>query len=377
MRMKSKALAGRGRLELDTPCLALDLDLLDANLRNMQARVRAGNKILRPHAKTHKCSKLARRQIEAGAPGLCAAKVSEAEALVRAGLRNILVTGPVVTSEKIRRLAGCREADPKLAVVLDDFENARALNAAMAGSGQKLDVLVDVDVGLGRTGVPPERAGELARKVMEQPNLRFRGIQAYAGHVQHIRDHARRRAESLACMAPAAEAVRGLRAAGAECEVLSGAGTGTFDCDLEIPELTELQAGSYAVMDAEYMAIGSASNPDRFDEFKPALTLFTTVVSANQAGFVTLDAGLKAVYQHGGRPYPVSGRDSGSTYDWFGDEYGRLTFAAGARQPRVGDVVELVVSHCDPTINLHDEFMVTRNGRVVDAWPIDLRGCCR
>ena len=372
-----KARTGQDRLELDTPCLVLDLDRLDSNLRLMQALVRSRNKALKPHAKTHKCSTLARRQVEAGAIGICAAKVSEAEALIRAGLRNILVTGPVAAAGKIRRLAACSEADPGLSVVADDFENARALNAAMAGSGRRLNVLVDIDVGLGRTGVAPEQAADLARKVIELPNLRFRGIQAYAGHVQHIRNYAQRCAASLTSMAPAAEVARGLRAAGIECAVLSGAGTGTFDCDLDIPELTELQAGSYAVMDAEYLAIGSASNPERFDAFQPALTLFTTVVSANQPGYVTLDAGLKALYQHGGRPYPVSGRDVGSEYDWFGDEYGKLTIAADARRPRAGDVVELVVSHCDPTINLYDAFMVVRAGRVVDAWPIDLRGCCR
>ena len=364
-------------MELDTPCLVLDLDRLDANLSFLQAQVRARKKALRPHAKTHKCSTLAQRQVEAGAIGMCVAKVTEAEALIRAGLRNILVTGPVVTAEKIRRLVECREVDANLAVVVDDLENARALSSAMAGSGRRLDVLVDVDVGLGRTGVAPAQAYALARKAMEQPNLRFRGIQAYAGHVQHVSDYAQRREASLSCMAPAAEVVRGLRAAGIECEVFSGTGTGTFDCDMDIPELTELQAGSYAVMDAEYLAIGSASNPARFETFQPALTLLTTVVSANQTGYVTLDAGLKAVYQHGGRPYPVSERDLGSTYDWFGDEYGRLTSAANGRQPRVGDVVELVVSHCDPTINMYEEFMVTQAGRVKEVWPIDLRGCSR
>lgn len=377
MNIELKKNIGRDRLELDTPCLVLDMGRLDENLRFMQAQARARNKALRPHAKTHKCSTLARRQVEAGAIGICAAKVTEAEALIRAGLRNILVTGPVVTTEKIRRLVECREADPNLAVVVDDLENARALNSAMAGSGNRLDVLVDVDVGLGRTGVAPEQASDLARKLAEQPNLCFRGIQAYAGHVQHISGYSQRCAASLACLAPVAEAVRGLRATGFDCEVFSGTGTGTFDCDMAIPELTELQVGSYAVMDAEYLAIGCASNPDRFETFQPALTLLTTVISANQPGYVTLDAGLKAVYQHGGRPYPVSGRDAGATYDWFGDEYGRLTPAADARRLRLGDVVELVVSHCDPTINMYDAFMVTRAGLVVETWSIDLRGCSR
>ncbi|MCX5878718.1 MAG: DSD1 family PLP-dependent enzyme, partial [Deltaproteobacteria bacterium] len=159
-----------------------------------------------------------------------------------------------------------------------------------------------------------------------------------------------------------------------ECRIFSGAGTGTHDIDTRIPELTELQAGSYTVMDAEYLAIGSAENPTRFDAFHPALTILTTVVSTNQKGFVTVDAGLKAIYRDGANPIVLSPSQGGMVYDWFGDEYGKISFAQEVDVSPLGSVLELIVSHCDPTINLFDRFYVAQNGKVIDVWEIDLRG---
>lgn len=367
-------LTGSSKSELDTPCLLLDLDAFERNLRFAQEFARDAGKNLRPHAKTHKCSRIARRQMEAGAAGVCAAKVSEAEALVRAGLRDVLVTGPVVSRPKVERLLDCLEMAPSLLAVIDHADNARELHAALTRRGLTLDVLVDVDVGLERTGVEPGNALGLASCIEALPSLRLRGIQAYAGQTQHIAVHGERSRASLSCMERAAAVFRAFRQAGFPCDILTGTGTGTFDIDVEVPELTDMQLGSYVFMDAEYLGIGWKESGE--SPFGTALTLLSTVVSANRRGFVTVDAGLKTMYRDGGVPRVIQPRGS-FAYDWFGDEYGRVSVPGDGPRLKPGDKVELVVSHCDPTINLFDRYHVVRNNRVVDVWEIDLRGKCQ
>jgi D-serine deaminase-like pyridoxal phosphate-dependent protein len=366
--------ATRNVRELDTPCLILDTEILERNLRRMQDVVMRAGKALRPHAKTHKCTALARRQIEVGAIGVCAAKVSEAEALVEAGLHGIHITGPVATPAKIRKLVRLLAASPSLTTVVDDRSGADLLDGALREKGMSMDVLLDVDVGMHRTGAKPADAPGLAEYILSRPALRLRGIQAYAGHVQQVRSFPDRQAASHQCLRDAVSLFRDLRATADTCSIFSASGTGTFDIDLEVPEITELQVGSYACMDAEYLAIGSAEDPARFAPFGPALRLLTTVVSGNQPGFVTVDAGLKSLYKDGGVPQVVGERKRGLTYDWFGDEYGRVSYSGEAEAPAVGTVLELVVSHCDPTVNLFDRYYLTKGDDVVGEWPIDLRG---
>lgn len=373
--------------DLDTPCLVLDMDILEQNLGNMQGVVAGAGKNLRPHAKTHKCSELAKLQIEAGAVGICVAKVSEAEALAQAGLKNILITGPVITGNKIKTLLGVLKICPSVMVVTDNSGNIKDLEAAAAAEGLVLDMLIDIDAGLHRTGVAPADAPALAHMILSSPHLRLRGIQAYAGQVQHIRSYDERKTTSQACLRGAADLFSELRTTAPACTIFSASGTGTFDIDIEISELTELQTGSYVCMDAEYGAIGSADDENRFSTFPPALRLLTTVISANHRGFVTVDAGLKSLYRDGGRPYIISPEQAGWEYDWFGDEHGKISSArdtspkasGSVRQPLppVGAVLELVTSHCDPTINLFDRYYLTRGDNVVGSWPIDLRGCSR
>ena len=363
--------------DLDTPCLVLDLDVLERNLVKMQALADGAGKSLRPHAKTHKCSELARRQIEAGAIGVCAAKVSEAEALVNAGIDGILITGPVATPQKINRLVGLLPDSPSLMVVVDHRDAVDMLAAALRDRRLSMDVLLDVDVGLHRTGVAPADAPELAQHILSHDVLRLRGVQAYAGQVQHVPSYEARRAASGECMAAAVRVFRQLQGEVAICTILSASGTGTSEIDLSIPELTELQAGSYACMDVGYLDIGSAQDEAASADFEPALRLLTTVISTNQPGFVTVDAGLKSLYRHGGTPRPLAPQHTGLHYDWFGDEHGKVTCTGNAEPPALGAVLELVTSHCDPTVNLFDRFHLTRGPEAVGVWPIDLRGCSR
>jgi D-serine deaminase-like pyridoxal phosphate-dependent protein len=209
---------------------------------------------------------------------------------------------------------------------------------------------------------------------MALENLDLRGIQAYAGHVQHVHAYAERREMSLSCMGEVQKAFRALKNAGMEGTVFTGAGTGTFDIDTALEDLTDLQVGSYVLMDAEYSAIASASDDNGFTIFEPALTMLTSVVSINQRGMVTVDAGLKSMYRDGTEPvvlYPATGE---YRYDWFGDEYGKISFDHVDEDLKPGSIFELMVSHCDPTVNQFDVYYAIEHDHVVDVWPIDLRG---
>jgi D-serine deaminase-like pyridoxal phosphate-dependent protein len=315
--------------------------------------------------------------MEAGAVGICAAKLSEAEALAAAGLGDILITGPVVTPHKLDNLTRLAGRCASLKVVIDHAETAELLDRKLAASGLSMGVYLDIDVGLQRTGVRPSAAVALADRIAACPSLRLEGVQAYAGQVQHIRSWAERRDSSLHCLADAVTAFREIRERWPTCAVLSTSGTGTFDIDLEIDAVTELQAGSYVLMDTEYLDIGSAADATQFAAFEPALSLLTTVISANHENHVTVDAGLKSLYRDGGVPRLAGPAPSSLSYDWFGDEYGMIRSNGGAPLPATGDVLELLVSHCDPTVNLFDVYHLVRGDDVVGSWPVDLRGCSR
>lgn len=262
---------GISKWKLDTPCLVIDKDILKQNIQTMQAHAGAYGKQIRPHAKTHKCSHVAKMQTEAGCAGICVAKVGEAEGLVQKGLRGVLITSPVVTDYKIERLMKCLSLDREIMVVVDNAANARKLNEAVEKLGGKLNVLVDLDPGMGRTGVAFQEGLAMGQLITRLPALRLRGIQCYAGHVQHIVSFEERRRSSLAWMEQAAGVVRQFRQNGLPGDIFTGAGTGTFEIDCRIPELTDMQVGSYTVMDAEYLGIGSSQDPSRFNRFPPGL----------------------------------------------------------------------------------------------------------
>ena len=357
--------------QLPTPCLLLDRDVLLRNLRTMQDFVAGRGKGLRAHAKTHKCSSLAALQCELGAVGICAAKVSEAHGLITNGIRNVLLTGPAVTPLAHEALLECAEADPGFMATLDNIDNASRLSSLFHERGRQLRCLIDLDLRFGRTGIPAERLADFFEALRKLPGLEILGLQAYAGHIQHIVGYEKRRDANSVGLEIAAAARAFLRESGLPSPILSVGGTGSFEFDTDHPEVTEIQAGSYALMDAEYFQIGG-KNQARFENFAPALTLLTTVVSANQPGFVTVDAGLKALYRDGATPEVCR---PGLTYDWFGDEYGKVYSTSSAPLPALGEQLRLIVSHCDPTVNLFDRFFVTSDDRVVDVWPIDLRGC--
>ncbi len=372
-----KTALGLKKAELDTPCLLIDKNILHSNLEIMRKHSIKNKVNVRPHCKTHKCSKLAQLQIEYGAIGVSVAKISEAEVLIQNGLPNVLITSPIVTDNKISRLISCLEQAPSTLIVVDNKENIVALNEAGARHKKMIHVLVDVDPGIGRTGVKPEYALNFALEMKQFPWLNLMGIQCYAGNLQHISSFDERKIKSLQTMQMASDLVKCFRENGLNCPILTGSGTGTYDIDVEATEVTEIQPGSYTVMDVQYTSIGSQSNEEQFNAFKPAMTLLTTVISNNRAEHVTVDAGTKSIYVDQCKPQIIS--HQGLKYDWggFGDEHGKVTAVNGAQLPGYGEVLELIVPHCDPTINLFDQFFITENDIVVDVWDIDLRGKCQ
>ena len=320
---------------------------------------RAG-KGLRPHAKTHKSPVIARLQLERGAIGLCCAKLGEAELLADAGIGPLLVTTEVAGAVKIARLVALRRRAEVMAVV-DDESAAVALAAAMRAAGLVLDVLVDVHVGQERTGVAPEGAGELAASIAALGGLRLRGIQAYEGHLQHIYGEAERRARWRECADRMLAAHAAVRGRGLPVEILSTAGTGTCAYAALLPEVTEVQAGSYPFMDCDYARVAGLP-------YETSLTVLASVVSRQRGETAIIDAGWKALSTDGGPPV-VKGQPE-LEYAPKGDEHG------GVRGARLapGDRLELVPSHCDTTVNLYDEYVCVRNGAVEAVWPITGRG---
>lgn len=367
-----KEYLGLHKSKLDTPCLVIDKNKLLTNLALMRDLAASKKVALRPHIKTHKCSQLALLQLEYGAVGVCAAKVSEALVMAQAGVGNILITSPVVTEQKMTQLAKVQALTAELAVVVDSWSGAQMLDKFYACRQLKLNVLLDIDGGIGRTGVALENAVELALKINQLPNLNFVGIQCYAGHLQHITNLDERRLQTHRILSAAGTVKAQLLALGVECYIQTGSGTGTFSLDAELNNVTEIQPGSYCVMDQEYAEIDYKES-----QFLAAMTMLTTVISANQSDFVTVDAGTKALYKVTTKPRIIS--HEGLNYDWdyFGDEHGKVAAVAGGKLPLIGEVLELVVAHCDPTINLFDYFYVTENDVVVDVWKIDARGCCQ
>src|SRR5216683_7872469 len=285
--------------EVDTPALVVDLDALEGNIARMAKATEGGAVRLRPHAKSHKCAEIARRQITAGAVGVCSQKVSEAEALVAGGVADALVTNEIVGKQKLARLARlAREA--KVAVLADDAGNVADLDAAARTEGVRLDVLIEVNVGADRCGIAPgESALALARGIAACRNLRFAGLHAYHGSVQHVRDPGERRA-AIAAAAEAARLTKTLiENAGIACETVTGAGTGTFLLESASRVFNEIQPGSYVFMDADY-------NRNLWEEgwprFEQSLFVLATVMSAASPGHAVLDAGLKASSVDSGLP---------------------------------------------------------------------------
>lgn len=359
---------------LHTPALLLDLDVFESNLDRMQNHLSAHHMGLRCHTKTHKCPIIAKKQVERGAIGVCAATVSEAEMMFAGGVPEILITSPVVTTEKIDRVVRLATENPGLQVVVDYIGGADLLNAEAGRAGILLRVVVDLDPAMGRTGIETgEPALALTRHILDEcPHLVFSGLQMYAGHCMHIHGFDKRKAKYLQIMEKGADTKALLEREGITVPVFTGGGTGTFNIEPELGLLTDLQAGSYGFMDAEYLDIGGSAGGD-FDDFPPSLFVLVTAISKPQSPMITVDAGFKALATD--TVVPRFRDVEGVTWFWGGDEHGIIALSNPSRDISLGDKLFVITPHCDPTFNLHDWCFPFRDGVVEEIWPIAARGC--
>jgi 3-hydroxy-D-aspartate aldolase len=367
------AVVGMPVADVDTPALLVDLDALERNLDAL-ARSLAGAPVrVRPHAKSHKCPEIARRQIARGAVGVCCQKVSEAETLVHHGIGDVFIVNEIVGASKLDRLARLA-GEARLGVTVDDEHNIDAVSRAMVAAGTTVDVLVEIDVGLRRCGVEPgPDAVRLARRVADAPNLRFVGLQAYHGRAQHVRRYEDRQASARAAADLTRRTLDLLADAGLQAPVVTGGGTGTYLFDAASGVYNELQPGSYVFMDVDY-----GLNLDRDDEpvsfFEQSLFVLTTVMSRAMPDRAVVDAGLKSHSVDSGMPR-VHGV-AGARFTRASDEHGVIELDdPGALS--LGEKITLVPGHCDPTVNMHDWLVCVRDNQVEDLWPIAARGASR
>jgi D-serine deaminase-like pyridoxal phosphate-dependent protein len=369
----SAAQIGDALANIDTPALILDRSAFERNGAALMASVNGLPIAVRPHAKSHKCPEIARRQIAAGAVGICCQKASEAQAFIEAGIQNVLISNEVVGEKKIARLIAMAQ-QAELAVCVDHIENARALNTAAIAAGIRLGVLIELEVGAQRCGIAPGGpALALAQAICQMPGLRFLGLQSYHGPAQHLRTLSERR-RAIDQATQLTRDTRDLLAKhGIVCKNIAGAGTGSFMLEACSSVYTEIQPGSYIFMDADY------SRNDWHDSgmpvFEQSLFILTSIMSLRDPDHAVVDAGLKASSVDSGLPLVADLVDV--RFHKASDEHGVLKRGPKAEKMWLGQKIRLIPGHCDPTVNLYDELIVVHEGRVEAIWPILARGALR
>jgi len=367
------AMVGMDEADIQTPCLVLDLDALERNIIKMGQFAKDKNMRHRVHGKMHKSVDVALLQEKLGGScGVCCQKVSEAEAFVRGGIKDVLVSNQVRDPAKIDRLARLPKLGARAICCVDDLANIADLSAAAVKHGTQIECLVEIDCGAGRCGVQStEDVVAIATVIDAAEGLKFAGLQAYQGAMQHLDDYQERKAKIDVAVAMVVEAVAALKSVGLECDIVGGGGTGSYYFEGESGVYNELQCGSYAFMDADYGRILDRDG-NRIDqgEWQNALFLLTSVMSHAKADKAICDAGLKAQSVDSGLPV-IFGRTD-VEYVKCSDEHGVIADPDGVL--KVGDKLKLVPGHCDPTCNVHDWYVGVRNGKVEALWPITARG---
>ncbi|MDF3837805.1 DSD1 family PLP-dependent enzyme [Cupriavidus basilensis] len=384
LRLAPPAVAGQPAATIDTPSLVLDLDVFERNLAQMQQAADKAGVHLRPHAKAHKCPAIALAQIARGAVGICCQKVSEALPFVQAGVTDIHISNEIAGTAKAALLAGmARHA--RLSVCVDDARQIGALAEAAGHAGSTIGVFVEIDVGQGRCGVADAPAAlRLVQAIGAHARLEFRGLQAYHGGIQHVRDYASRRQAAADAAARTAAVVAELAEAGVACPTVTGGGSGSVEFDLASGVYTEIQPGSYIFMDADY-GRNDYSGALRFEHsLFIASTVMSVAAATRPAPRVVLDAGLKSMAVDSGLPlvWGAAGPDQALAYVAANDEHGIVepltrAGASAASLPALGTQVLLVPGHCDPTLNLYDEIVGVRGQTVACLWPVAARGLSR
>ncbi|MEX5727388.1 3-hydroxy-D-aspartate aldolase [Rhodovulum iodosum] len=367
------AVPGMDEADIQTPCLVLDLDALERNIKKMGDWAKEHGVRHRVHGKMHKSVDVAKLQEELGdAVGVCCQKVSEAEVFARGGIKDVLVSNQVRDPAKIDRLARMPKLGARTICCVDDIDNVADLSAAAQKHGTEIECLIEIDCGAGRCGVTTtEAVVEIAKAIDAAPGLKFSGLQAYQGAMQHLDLYEDRKAKIDIAVAMVRDAVEALKAEGLECDIVGGGGTGSYYFEGNSGVYNELQCGSYAFMDADYGRILDKDG-NRIDqgEWENALFLLTSVMSHVKPDKAICDAGLKAQSVDSGLPV-IYGRDD-VEYVKCSDEHGVISDPEGNLE--INEKLKLVPGHCDPTCNVHDWYVGVRNGKVEVVWPVSARG---
>ncbi|KAF2636399.1 hypothetical protein P280DRAFT_472955 [Massarina eburnea CBS 473.64] len=352
---------------LDTPSMIVDLNVMESNIKKLFTHFLPTGVNIRPHLKTTKSAVLAQRLVAAGAKGGCVAKLSEAEVMCELGFTDLLITCEVVGAVKVNRLVELFNKFRSIRIVVDSIVGTKAIDDALEASGinEPITTIIDLDVGLHRTGVQPgETALALAKFVGESKHLNLIGVQGYEGHLQHVHGFEERKKLCLESMAILTQTAEAFREAGHKIDVVTTGGTGTSEFCVTVPGITEIQPGSFLFMDTDYRnAVGT--------HYEQSLFILSTVISNQGPTIVTIDAGLKSLTTDSGL---AECKALGYTYGVLGDEHGSLEWEDIALKLKIGDKVEMVPSHIDPTINLHDFYYAHRNGVIEEIWKVDSRG---
>ena len=367
------AVPGMDAADIQTPALVLDLDALERNIKKMGDYAKSHGMRHRVHGKMHKSVDVAKLQESlGGACGVCCQKVSEAEVFARGGIKDVMVSNQVTDLAKIDRLARMPQFGARVLCCVDDPANVADLSAAAVKHGTQIEALVEIDCGAGRCGVTTtEAVVEIAKMIDAAEGLKFAGIQAYQGAMQHMDSYADRSEKTGVAIGMVEDALAGLKAVGLECDIVGGGGTGSYYFESNSGAFNELQCGSYAFMDADYGRILDKDGK-RIDEgeWENALFILTTVMSHSKADKAIVDAGLKAQSVDSGLP-TVFGRHD-VEYLKCSDEHGVVGDPDGVLM--VNDKLKLVPGHCDPTCNVHDWYVGVRGGKVETLWPVSARG---
>ncbi len=350
---------------LDTPALLVDLDVFEQNIKACFAALKGRKVTVRPHLKTGKSPIIAKKLLEAGAVGICVAKLGEAEVMAAAGIEDILITTELVGAIKLERLVTLLKNHPKIKLVIDNLEASTALNVVLEKTGLTVEVLIDVNVGQNRCGVEPKDALKLATDLQKLECLKLIGVQGYEGHLQHDRSLEHRRETCFHAMNKLGDVATELESHGFEIRIVSTGGTGTYTFCAEHPRVTEVQPGSFIFMDTDYLATPGLP-------FQSALTVLSTVISVTNSRAI-VDAGFKSLSTDSGFAQPKN--LAGWQYSPAGDEHGLLEkIDLNAASLKIGDRIELIPSHIDTTINLHDLYYPHRDGMLEPVWKVETRG---
>ena len=365
------ALPGMDEADIQTPCLLVDLDALERNIRTMGQYAKDMGVRHRVHGKMHKSVDIALLQEQLGdSCGVCCQKVSEAEVFARGGIKDILLSNQVRDPAKIDRLARLPKFGARTICCVDDIDNVAQLAAAVKKHRTQIECLVEIDCGAGRCGVKEgQPVVAIAKAIAATPGLRFAGIQAYQGAMQHLENYHQRKEKIDIAVAMVKGTIELLKAQGLECDIVGGGGTGSYYFEGNSGVFNELQCGSYAFMDADYQRIHDEFG-QRISEFENALFILTSVMSHTKADKAICDAGLKAQSVDSGLPY-IFGRDD-VEYIKCSDEHGVISDPQGLL--KINQKLKLVPGHCDPTCNVHDYYVGVRKGKVETLWPISARG---